>query len=1073
MFFEDIGKWINALQEKFGMERSKYNHTIISELFTRLFALLVIIIGLLVLIGWFSELMLLTRFSNNEVPMAPSTAYVFICLAVGLWFYLRPQKRAINRNAAIASAVIVICLSFLIVITNILKYYANWEHVFIKIPETQLSMQLGHMSLVTAILFIISGFALLFLQSNRKIVKTFSIMLTLIIFIISFILLLGYGFGTPFFYFDTFIPPAALTVLSFLLVSLGLIAASNKNTFLVKLLWETSTSAKLMRIFLPTIIAITIIESLIIIRILPLFNIHPAIGVSLVSLISVTTVIVAISIISKSMGKSLDTALKNVSESEEKFRAIFEQAGGYFMILDPNTEDGIPIVIDANEAAISAHGYTRKEFIGKPVAAIDDEEGKKLIKERTALIMTGKPFYVENVHVRKDRTVFHVAVNAQRIDIGDHPPMVFTTEYDITERKQAEDELSRSEEKYRNLYEQSPFGLLVCRLLRDRKGKAIDYIHLQANKSVAIHLGWNLEDIIGKKVSEFLTPVEHIELTQRFETMIASGKSTDYIQHFDAFNKTFQVTAFPVHKDEFIINFIDITDREKAEKSLKNSEQQLRVTLKKEREIRDELTSYKDHLEELVKHRTSELSIAKEAAERANQTKGEFLSNMSHELRTPLNAIMGFSHILKRERNLTNKQKDQIRTIHTSGNHLLTLIDDILDISRLEAKKQELKLQAFNLPTLISEVLSIIQVKATEKQLTFHYENRARLPAIVLGDSRKLSQVLINLLDNAIKYTDEGSLTLKVMSLERRGHIQSIRFEVEDTGIGIPKDKQQEIFKPFTQVLTDGRKREGSGLGLAISSSLVTMMGGHLSVESQVGNGSTFKLDMGFEVVEDNTENVINVPQKNILGYEGERKKILIVDDTPTNLEMLRAFLEPIGFDLDTAENANDLIAIMERNPPDLVLMDLLMPGVDGHEALRLIRENEMLRETTIIGVSAAVADKSNVDAFAADCNGFLSKPVAFDALLLMLKKHLDLKWISENIEVAEDCANDVKNEKRPSQKVLDEIITKAEGGDFNGLNTILDNLSVEKVDYGLFCKKIKSFSEQYDDEAIIKYITG
>ena len=184
------------------MKKSKFTPTIVSEQFTKFFALLVIVVGLLVLIGWYGNLMFLTRFSINEVPMAPSTAYFFICLAAGLWSYHRQQKTAINRNAAITSAVIVICLSCLIVVTNSLKYYANWEHAFIKIPETQLSIQLGHMSLVTALLFIISGFAWLFLLSNRKIVKTFSIILTLIIFIISLTLILGYGFETPFFYFD-------------------------------------------------------------------------------------------------------------------------------------------------------------------------------------------------------------------------------------------------------------------------------------------------------------------------------------------------------------------------------------------------------------------------------------------------------------------------------------------------------------------------------------------------------------------------------------------------------------------------------------------------------------------------------------------------------------------------------------------------------------------------------------------------------------------------------------------------------------------------------------------------------
>jgi CheY-like chemotaxis protein len=327
------------------------------------------------------------------------------------------------------------------------------------------------------------------------------------------------------------------------------------------------------------------------------------------------------------------------------------------------------------------------------------------------------------------------------------------------------------------------------------------------------------------------------------------------------------------------------------------------------------------------------------------------------------------------------------------------------------------------------------------------------------------------LFSNAIKYTDKGSLTFRVVPLEIKGNKQIIRFDIEDTGIGIPKEKLQEIFKPFTQVLADGRKREGSGLGLAISSSLVNIMGGKLSVKSQESSGSIFTLELGLEVVEGNTANDIDVPQKNIIGYEGERKKILIVDDTQTNTDMLLAFLEPIGFELETAEDGHDLIDIMERNPPHLVLMDLLMPIMNGHEALRLIRKNEMLRETIIVGVSAAVADRENVDAFASDCNDFISKPIVFKELMRVLKKHLNLKWITENVEVARCSTNDVKADERPPTQILDEIIKKAEGGDFKGVNTLLDSLSDEKENYSGFCEKIKTFSKLYDDESIIKYI--
>ena len=423
------------------MKKSNFNQTIVSERFTRIFALLVIVIGLIVLIGWFSRLMFLTRFSVNEVPMAPSTAYVFIFLAAGLGFYLHPQKIAITRIAAIASAVIAICLSCLLVITNLLKYHANWEHAFIKIPETQLSMQLGHMSLVTAILFIISGFALLFLLINRKTIKTFSIILTLIIFIISFVLLLAYAFGTPFFYFDNFIPPAVLTVLSFFLVSLALIAASDKNAFIVKSIWKTSTGAKLLRIFLPTTIAITVIESLIVIRILPLLNIHPAIGVSSVSLIVVTVVIVVISILSKSMGKTLDSALENLNESEERFRTISENAP---VLINSFDEDGRCLFW--NKQCNKTFGWTVKEInehesamaLFYPDPAVCEEVIRTVASDSDGSFREWHP-------VTKDGKILSIMWANFSLPDG----QVFSMGHDITERKQTEEALLVNQRRYK------------------------------------------------------------------------------------------------------------------------------------------------------------------------------------------------------------------------------------------------------------------------------------------------------------------------------------------------------------------------------------------------------------------------------------------------------------------------------------------------------------------------------------------------------------------------------------------------------------------------------------------------
>ncbi len=544
--------------------------------------------------------------------------------------------------------------------------------------------------------------------------------------------------------------------------------------------------------------------------------------------------------------------------------------------------------------------------------------------------------------------------------------------------------------------------------------------------------------------------------SQRFESEVSQKTLTG-----DEKFVSLKLSVSPGYEDSLgkvLVSMLDITKRKKAEEALK---------------------AHQDHLQEMVKDRTSELAIVTQKAEEANKSKSQFLANMSHELRTPLNAIMGFSQILKKQKNLSDTQKIQLNTIYTSGQHLLTLISDILDISRIETGKEILEFDEINLPTLIYEILSIIQVKATKKNLEFRYEHGAKLPAIVRIDGRKLRQILINFLDNAIKYTDEGSVTFRVgpvksdLSVKKNNGIRMIQFEIEDTGVGIPKEKQGEIFKPFTQVEIEGKKREGTGLGLAISHQLLDLMGGTLRLESETGKGSTFTLEVGMEVVEETSETVIKAPDKTVVDYEGERKKILIVDDNPANVSLLLAFLEPLGFKLETAVNGEKAIKIVEQNRPDLVLMDLLMDGINGHEALRRIRKNESLKNTKIIGISAAVADKPKVNAFAIDCDDFVSKPVEFEKLMPILKEHLKINWIEEELNQTEVYKTTVKPEKRPSQMILDKIVENLEKGDFTRADKILDALMHEDEIYEAFCSRIKNLIKTYDDEAIIRLLTS
>jgi signal transduction histidine kinase/ActR/RegA family two-component response regulator len=409
-----------------------------------------------------------------------------------------------------------------------------------------------------------------------------------------------------------------------------------------------------------------------------------------------------------------------------------------------------------------------------------------------------------------------------------------------------------------------------------------------------------------------------------------------------------------------------------------------------EREM--ELLRHRDHLEDMVAERTAELREAKDRAEVASYAKSEFLSRMSHELRTPLNGILGYAQILRRTATPGSRLAKAVDTILSSGQHLLTLIVDILDLSRIEAGKAELHSTIVDMGSFLSGVDDIVRVKAEEKDLSFVLDAAADLPPAVIADEKRLRQVLLNLLGNAVKFTDQGEVRLTVSAQPAGDETSRLSFEVRDTGIGIADNEKEKIFHAFEQAGDTSRHVSGTGLGLPISRQLARLMGGDIEVQSTLGQGSVFTFQAVFPLCRQRAAVSIS-PMRAPTGYEGPRQLVLVVDDNAANRHMLADFLDGLEFQVEEASDGERALKAIETHKPDLVLMDLAMPGMDGLEATRQLRAQARWRDLPVVLVTANVTSAVEERSRSAGVSGFLTKPVEHGRLLEVMGQVLKLRW--------------------------------------------------------------------------------
>ncbi len=633
-------------------------------------------------------------------------------------------------------------------------------------------------------------------------------------------------------------------------------------------------------------------------------------------------------------------------QAELRVRAVLETLPVGVLAADNDTGE----LVLANEALCQMLGYSHEELSKLRPMDLHPASAVERVASEFARMVSGESIFAPDVPTqRRDGSVFWSEIRASHVDLGGRS-LNLAVFLDITERRAAQDD-------YQLLFSEMLDGFALHEIICDEDGTPVDYRFLDVNPSFERLTGLRKVDLVGRCVRDVLPEAEETWI-ERYGSVALSGVPAHFESYTASLQKQFRVTAFQSGPGRFACIFEDITERKRIEM---------------------EIEAHREHLEDLVQRRTVELSVARSRAEAANAAKTSFLANMSHEIRTPLNAILGLTHLMRRD--ARPAELERLTKIDTAGHHLLSIINDILDLSKIEAGRMHIEHANFHLSAVLDHVRSLVAAQAAAKDLIVTVDHDD-VPAWLRGDATRLRQTLLNLAGNAVKFTATGSIALQAKRIEDAPDgSMLVRFTVTDTGVGISDTDQVRLFQPFEQAdATTTRLHGGTGLGLTIARRLAQLMGGDMGVSSTPGLGSSFwftvRLEHGHGVMPPTNDRSIDDDAECVLRERHTGARILVAEDNAINRDVALELLLGAGLSVDLAVDGVEAVAKGRASPYDLVLMDMQMPNLDGLDATRALRDLVGWAHVPIVAMTANAFEEHRQACLAAGMNDFVAKPV-------------------------------------------------------------------------------------------------